>query len=221
MSNSPVTDLVLRDVPFDSPEAAALIAELQQEYVTRYGGSDQTPIEVGEFGPPNGLFLVAEVGGEPAGCAGLRAQTVGGVECAEMKRMYVRPAFRRHGLARKLLASVEQRAALLGYPKLILETGDRRPAAGGRGALPERGLPAARRVRDLRPGERLAVLRQGPLNPAAPGPGSPKTRDDREGREPFSIVPSSERNSRTARPAASVAGLTGVLNRRPKAFRPR
>jgi GNAT superfamily N-acetyltransferase len=46
-----------------------------------------------------------------------------------MKRMYVRPAFRRRGLARKLLASVEQRATLLGYPKLILETGDQQPEA--------------------------------------------------------------------------------------------
>ncbi len=128
VSNS-VTDLVLREAPFDGPEAIALIAEVQQEYVRRYGGPDDTPIVVGEFGPPSGLFVVAEVAGELAGCVGLRAHTVDGVECAEMKRMYVRPAFRRRGLARKLLAATEQRALLLGYPRLILETGDQQPEA--------------------------------------------------------------------------------------------
>ena len=129
VSNSPVTDLVLRDVPFDSPQAIALIAELQQEYVVRYGGHDDTPVVPTEFAPPAGLFMVAEVAGELAGCAGLRAQTVDGVQCAEMKRMYVRAPFRRRGLARRLLVAAEQRAAALGYPRLILETGDQQPEA--------------------------------------------------------------------------------------------
>ncbi|WP_269810145.1 GNAT family N-acetyltransferase [Kineosporia sp. NBRC 101677] len=129
VSNSPVTDLVLRDAPFDSPEAITLIAELQQEYVTRYGGQDETPVEPGEFTPPAGLFVVAEVGGELAGCVGVREHAAGGEQCAEMKRMYVRPAFRRRGLARKLLSAAEQRAVVLGYRRLVLETGDQQPEA--------------------------------------------------------------------------------------------
>lgn len=129
VSNSPVSDLVLREAPFDSPEAVTLIAEIQQEYRIRYGGPDDTPVVAAEFGPPSGLFIIAEANGELAGCVGLRSHTVAGVECAEMKRMYVRPVYRRRGLARKLLAATEQRAALLGYPKLILETGDQQPEA--------------------------------------------------------------------------------------------
>ncbi|MCD5313104.1 GNAT family N-acetyltransferase [Kineosporia babensis] len=129
MRNSPVTDLVLREAPFDSPEAIALISEIQQEYVNRYGGPDDTPVVAAEFSPPTGLFVVAEVGGELAGCVGLRSHVIEGVECAEMKRLYVRPAFRRRGLARKLLVGAEQRAELLGYRRLILETGDRQPEA--------------------------------------------------------------------------------------------
>jgi GNAT superfamily N-acetyltransferase len=129
VSSSPVTDLVLRDVPFDSPEAITLIAELQQEYQIRYGGPDDTPVIATEFAPPSGLFMVAEVGGEPVGCVGLRSHTVDGVECAEMKRMYVRSGFRRRGLARRLLVAAEQRAQALGYPRLILETGTEQPEA--------------------------------------------------------------------------------------------
>ncbi|MBT0767798.1 GNAT family N-acetyltransferase [Kineosporia sp. J2-2] len=144
MSDSPVTDLVLRETPFDGPEAITLIAEVQQEYVTRYGGPDGTPVDPREFAPPQGLFVVAEVGGELAGCVGLRAHAAQGPEAVEMKRMYVRPAFRRRGLARRLLATAEQRASMLGYRRLILETGDQQPEAvalyGSAGYLPIAGF---------------------------------------------------------------------------------
>ncbi|GAA3615894.1 GNAT family N-acetyltransferase [Kineosporia mesophila] len=129
VSNSPVTDLVFRDVPFDSPEAVSLIAEVQQEYVVRYGGPDDTPVDPAEFAPPTGLFTIAEAGGELAGCVGLRGNPAEGEGSVEMKRLYVRPGFRRHGLARRLLASAELRAMALGYTRLILETGTKQPEA--------------------------------------------------------------------------------------------
>lgn len=129
VSDSPATDLVLREIPYSSEPATSLIGELQQEYVTRYGGPDGTPVDVAEFSPPDGLFMVAEVDGQAAGCVGLRATPFDGQLCAEMKRMYVRPGFRRRGLGRRLLASAEQRATLLGYPRLVLHTGDRQPEA--------------------------------------------------------------------------------------------
>ena len=51
---------------FDNPDAVKLIAEVQQEYVVRYGGEDGTPVDPAEFAPPRGLFLVAYVDGTPA-----------------------------------------------------------------------------------------------------------------------------------------------------------
>ena len=44
-------------VSYDHPEAVRLIAEVQQEYVSRYGGEDQSPVDPAEFAPPRGLHL--------------------------------------------------------------------------------------------------------------------------------------------------------------------
>src|SRR3954465_9789796 len=92
----------LRDVPYDDPVAQALVQEVQAEYVQRYGGPDgggADPAGVlppGECLPPEGLFLVAEVDGVPAGCGAWRVHRSGGVE---IKRVYVAPGLRRRGLA--------------------------------------------------------------------------------------------------------------------------
>src|SRR4051794_31227324 len=83
----------LRPVAYEDPVAQELIGRVQQEYVQRYGGPDESPVPPGEFTPPTGLFLVAEVvDGVPAGTAAWR--TLGDGR-AEMKRVYVEPAFRR------------------------------------------------------------------------------------------------------------------------------
>jgi GNAT superfamily N-acetyltransferase len=108
---------------YDHPDAMKLIAELQQEYVVRYGGVDGTPVDPTEFAPPLGLFHVAYVDGVPAACGGWRAHETD----VELKRMYVAPAFRGRGLARAVLASLERAAAEAGYRRIILETGLRQP----------------------------------------------------------------------------------------------
>ena len=110
---------------YDHPDAVALIAEVQQEYVVRYGEVDGTPVDAGEFAPPRGLFLVAYVDGTPAACGGWRAH---GTD-VELKRMYVAPAFRGRGLARAVLAALERTAVEAGHRRVILETGQRQPEA--------------------------------------------------------------------------------------------
>lgn len=119
-------DLVLHDSSLDGPQALVLIGELQQEYVVRYGGPDETPVDPREFDPPGGAFLIAELDREPIGCAGLRRH---GPDIVELKRMYVRASYRRRGLARALLAGVEARARSLGYRQVLLETGSKQPEA--------------------------------------------------------------------------------------------
>jgi GNAT superfamily N-acetyltransferase len=112
-------------VPYGHPDAATLIAEVQQEYVVRYGGEDETPVDPAEFALPRGLFLVGYRDEEPVACGGWRSH--GGD--AEIKRMYVIRGARRGGLARKLLAELERTARTAGHRRVILETGYMQPEA--------------------------------------------------------------------------------------------
>ncbi len=126
MSTSPEPRPVLRPVPYDDPVASLLIDRVQQEYVTRYGGPDGAEVDPAEFLPPEGLFLVAEIAGVPAGCGAWRVYPPGGVE---IKRVYVEPAFRRKGLAQAIMAELERTAARAGHRTVVLNTGDRQPEA--------------------------------------------------------------------------------------------
>jgi len=118
--------VLLRAVGYADPVAQHLIERVQQEYVVRYGGRDEAVVDPAEFAPPLGLFLVAEVDGEPAACGGWRAHAA---DVAELKRMYVEPAFRRRGIAGLLLAELERTAAAAGHRHLLLNSGARQPEA--------------------------------------------------------------------------------------------
>ena len=118
--------MVLDEVPFDSDLAASLVAEVQQEYVRRYGGQDETPVDPAEFAPPLGTFLVAHVGATAIGCAGLRRH---GDDTVEVKRMFVRAEHRRRGHARRLLRALEDLAREQGFRRVVLETGLAQPEA--------------------------------------------------------------------------------------------
>ncbi|HET9944804.1 MAG TPA: wax ester/triacylglycerol synthase family O-acyltransferase [Actinomycetes bacterium] len=111
---------------FDSAQSQTLVAEVQQEYVRRYGGPDETRVDPAEFAAPGGTFLVALVGGETIGCAGLRRHGDGVVE---VKRMFVRVEHRRRGHARRMLAALEDWARDRGATRVVLETGMAQPEA--------------------------------------------------------------------------------------------
>lgn len=133
----PNAGLVVRRVSVDGPEARRLIESVQQEYVQRYGGPDETPVDPAEFDPPDGLFLVGTVDGEPVACGGLRRLNG---DTVEVKRMFVVPEARRRGYAQVLLDRLEQEAVSAGYRQIVLETGGRQPEAlalyTARGYLP-------------------------------------------------------------------------------------
>ena len=116
----------LRALPYDDPVSQYLIEAVQQEYVQRYGGRDGAVVDPAEFLPPRGLFLVAEVDGVPAGCGAWRTHGEG---VAEIKRVYVEPAFRRRGLAQTIVAALERGAAAAGHRALVLNSGLRQPEA--------------------------------------------------------------------------------------------
>ena len=86
----------------------------------------------GEYAPPHGHLLLAFVDGELAGCGALRALTdVDYANSCEMKRLYVRPAFRRFGLGRLLAQALFDEARSVGYSTMLLDTLDDMGAARG------------------------------------------------------------------------------------------
>ena len=116
----------IRPARFDEPAVRELVSDALADLARRYGGSgDDTPVAPTDFEPPNGEFLVAVAGGELIGCCGWRTHG----EAAELKRMYIAPHVRGRGVARRLLAAVEESARRLGRRRVILETGDKQPEA--------------------------------------------------------------------------------------------
>jgi putative acetyltransferase len=86
----------------------------------------------GVYAPPNGILLLATVDGAIAGCGAFRPLPDADYPNAcEMKRLFVRPAFRRFGLGRLLTQSLMERATESGYSTMLLDTLDDMEAARG------------------------------------------------------------------------------------------
>ncbi|MGH8830999.1 MAG: GNAT family N-acetyltransferase, partial [Polaromonas sp.] len=84
----------------------------------------------GEYDAPEGALLLALVDGEVAGCCALRAlDAVDYPNAGEMKRLYVRKAFRGFGLGRQLAEAVLDGARVAGYHSVLLDTLDDMEAA--------------------------------------------------------------------------------------------
>jgi putative acetyltransferase len=86
----------------------------------------------GEYAAPQGALLLATVDGTVAGCGALRPlHDVDYPNACEMKRLYVRPAFRRYGIGRLLAQALMDCGVQAGYSNLLLDTLDDMEAARG------------------------------------------------------------------------------------------
>jgi GNAT superfamily N-acetyltransferase len=84
----------------------------------------------GEYATPHGKLLLAFVGDALAGCGALRALAdVDYANACEMKRLYVRPAFRHFGLGRSLAEALLDEARRIGYSVMLLDTLDEMESA--------------------------------------------------------------------------------------------
>ena len=117
---------VIQPRSYDDPDVARMVEEVQAEYVRRYGGPDGAAVDVAEFAPPDGLFLVGVLDGVPVATGGWRRLPDGR---AEIKRMYVSAAVRRRGLSKQMLAELERTAAAAGIREVVLNTGPSQPEA--------------------------------------------------------------------------------------------
>ena len=83
------------------------------------GFEEELAMLPGRYAPPTGCLLVATCRGQTAGCVGLRTLSPGR---GEIKRMVVAPAWRRQGVAEKLLGRVLQEAETMRLEEVVLDT---------------------------------------------------------------------------------------------------
>ena len=122
----------MRREGFDTEGSRWVVARAEEELVARYGMLDdgELGLTASMFDPPAGAFVIARVDcdgdAHPIGGAGVRTIAPG---AGEVRRLWVDPAWRRRGIARALMAGLEEAARDLGLATLRLATGDRQPEA--------------------------------------------------------------------------------------------
>lgn len=124
-------DAILSDmltvVRAESPDDIASVRALFTEYQTWLGQAvcskrlaEEIATLPGPYAPPRGALLLGKDGdGRAAGCVGIREHTT---VVAEMKRLFVRPQYRRQGLARDLVLRAVDAASAAGYRRVVLTT---------------------------------------------------------------------------------------------------
>ena len=125
-------ELSIRLTAPTTPDDWAAVRELFTEYAESLGVDlcfqgfeaelDGLP---GLYQEPRGTALLALVDGQLAGCCALRQiDNVDYINAAEMKRLFVRKAFRGFGLGRMLTEAILESARCAGYAYVLLDTLD-------------------------------------------------------------------------------------------------
>ncbi len=110
----------------DNPELVAAARGLFREYAHAIGTDLEYQGFTAELAalpvpyvPPRGALLIARIESTVAGCVALRPLDA---QRGEMKRLYVRPAYRKSGLGKRLVEAVIDAARRTGYRELRLDT---------------------------------------------------------------------------------------------------
>ncbi|MCW9044689.1 MAG: GNAT family N-acetyltransferase [Pseudopelagicola sp.] len=122
----------IRITPTDPehPDAVASMnayyAELAARFETGFDVTRSADPDAADMRPPRGTFLVAYRAGAAIGCVGLKGTDKG---YAEVKRLWISPAARGLGLAKRLMTEIETAARTLSIPTLRLDTNSALPEA--------------------------------------------------------------------------------------------
>lgn len=105
MANTLGEMLMIAAVSPGTDDARALIRELDMDIAALYPGLPINGIDVAEFERAGGYFVIAKDAGHAIGCGAFRPVDD---RCAEIKRMFVRRAARRRGIARQIPRHLEE-----------------------------------------------------------------------------------------------------------------
>lgn len=108
-----------------TPALKSLIDALDQEYLDRFG---DIALSYRKYHGMEGLLCAVLLYSEelPIGCGCIQPfDTVS----AELKRVYVAPAFRRQGMATQIVRALERAARKHGFQRMVLKTGSKMPQA--------------------------------------------------------------------------------------------
>jgi putative acetyltransferase len=127
----------IRILPLQHTAEVALTREIFMEYASSLGVDlcfqsfdEEMALLPGDYAQPRGQLLLAWCDDVLAGCVALRPfDEVDYPNAAEMKRLYVRPAFRGMGLGRELTERILDAARQVGYSTVLLDTLDDMEAA--------------------------------------------------------------------------------------------
>jgi len=130
------TPQILLQTP-QTPDEVEAVRGIFRDYAEQLGVDlcfqnfdDELATLPGEYAAPTGGLLLAWVGGELAGCGAFRPLPDADYAIAcEMKRLFVRPGFRRYGLGRQLAQALIDDATQAGYSAMLLDTLDDMEAA--------------------------------------------------------------------------------------------
>jgi len=113
--------IVITEVAPDSAEAVQLIGELDAHLMAHpYPAQSRHAFSVDKLLREGVVFFISHYDGQLAGCGGIK---LFGAEYGEVKRMFVRPAFRGKGLGKAMLNRLAEYALSKGVNLLRLETG--------------------------------------------------------------------------------------------------
>ena len=172
----------IREADANDPAALACLAAYYQILIDKIPGVTPQMVTLPladpeKYRPPHGAFLIAWSDDLPIGCVSVRplAPTVG-----EVKRLWVDPAARGQGLARRLMTAIEDKARALGMTRLHLDTNSALHEAVT--SLPRHRLGRYHPLHHL---PRRLLVRQGPLTAPDWGGTHPSKRDIRTARHGF------------------------------------
>ncbi|WP_114285734.1 bifunctional helix-turn-helix transcriptional regulator/GNAT family N-acetyltransferase [Candidatus Halocynthiibacter alkanivorans] len=116
-------DITFEEVQYTSEIVAkclsAFAAELSKRLNSGFDLENSGDPELSQMQHPHGTFVVAKLGDMPLGCVGIKGN---GTSVAEVKRMWIAPAARGLGLARRLMVTAEDAARALSITTLRLDT---------------------------------------------------------------------------------------------------